>query len=216
VRPGLVVWDCDGVLVDTERLVTRLEAEWITALGWPLTQGEVVDRFVGRTATHMDAEIERHLGRAVPTGWHGDLREASHKLFRTELTAIDGVVDVLDRLDRAAVMSCVASSSDHDRLRLVLGMTDLYDRFGGRIHSAFDVPRGKPAPDLFQHAAELAGVAVGDCVVVEDSVPGVTGAVAAGMRVLGYAGGLVPAAQLIEAGAEVFEHMREVPARLDV
>ncbi|MDQ3103893.1 MAG: HAD family phosphatase [Actinomycetota bacterium] len=216
MRPGLVVWDCDGVLVDTERLVTRLEAEWITALGWPLTQGEVVDRFVGRTATHMDAEIKRHLGRAVPTSWHGDLREASHKLFRAELTAIDGVVDVLDRLDRAAVMSCVASSSDHDRLRLVLGLTDLYDRFGGRIHSAFDVPHGKPAPDLFEHAAELAGVAVGDCVVIEDSVPGVTGAVAAGMRVLGYAGGLVPAAQLSEAGAEIFEHMREVPARLHV
>ena len=216
MRPRLVVWDCDGVLVDTERLVVGLEAEWITALGWELTPPDVAARFLGRSAAHMEAEIERHLGRAVPPGWYDRLRTASHDRFRAELTPVDGVVDVLDRLDAAGVAMCVASSSDHDRLRLVLGLTSLYDRFGGSIHSAYDVPRGKPAPDLFLHAAREAGVAPVDCVVIEDSVPGVTGGVAAGMRVLGFAGGLMPAEQLRAAGAETFDHLREVPARLGV
>lgn len=214
MRPGLVVWDCDGVLVDTERLVTRLEAEWITALGWPLSQQEVVERFVGRSEGHMAAEIEQHLGRALPAGWYHDLREASYALFRAELTAVEGVADVLDALDEAGVGTCVASSSGHDRLRLVLGLTGLYDRLAGRIHSAADVRRGKPAPDLFLHAARAQGVAPDGCVVVEDSVPGVIGAVAAGMRVLGFGGGLTAEDRLYAAGAEVFHRMDELPSLL--
>ncbi len=209
----LVVWDCDGVLVDSERLVTRLEAEWITRLGWSLTPDQVVERFMGRSAGHMEAEIARHVG-AVPDGWHAELRDASLALFRAELTAVAGVPEALDAMDRAGVACCVASSSGHDRLRLVLGLTGLLDRFEGRIHSSQDVVRGKPAPDLFLHAAAHAGVAPVDCVVVEDSVPGVTAGVAAGMRVLGFAGGLVPAAALGAAGAEVFDRMDELPARI--
>ncbi len=212
--PGLVVWDCDGVLVDTERLVTRLEAEWITALGWPLGQHEVVERFMGRSEPVMVAEIERQLGRRLPAGWYGDLREASYELFRAELTAIEGVVDVLDALEAADVAMCVASSSGHDRLRLVLGLTDLTDRFRGRVHSVQDVARGKPHPDLFLHAAGRSGVDPADCVVIEDSEPGVRGGVAAGMRVLGFGGGLAPTEALRAAGAEIFEQMSELPGLL--
>ncbi len=214
MRPDLVVWDCDGVLVETERLVTRLEAEWITGLGWPIGQDEVIARFVGRSEGHMAAEIERHLGAPVPAGWHEALREASHELFRAELTAVEGVVETLDRLSAAGLAMCVASSSGHDRLRLVLELTGLYERFAGRIHSASEVPRGKPAPDLFLHAARTRGVEPARCVVVEDSVPGVSGGVAAGMRVLGFGGGLTPGHRLAEAGAEVFQTMDQVPALL--
>lgn len=208
------MWDCDGVLVDTERLVTRLESEWITALGWPLTPDEVVARFMGRSEATMAAEIEQALGRRPPDGWHDDLRAASYDLFRAELTAIEGVVDVLDALEAAEVPMCVASSSGHERLRLVLGLTGTYDRFAGRIHSASDVARGKPHPDLFLHAASEMGVEPVDCVVIEDSEPGVRAAVAAGMRVLGYGGGLTPPDQLRDAGAEVFERMDQLPAML--
>ncbi len=216
MRPELVVWDCDGVLVETERLVTRLEAEWITALGWPISQDEVVARFVGRSAGHMEAEIERHLEKPVPAGWHEALREASHELFRAELTAVEGVADSIDRLASAGLAMCVASSSSHDRLRLVLGITGLYERFAGDIHSVSEVERGKPAPDLFLHAARTRGVEPARCVVVEDSVPGVSGGVAAGMRVLGYGGGLTPGDRLAEAGAEVFQTMDQVPALLGI
>lgn len=213
MRPGLVLWDCDGVLVDSERLVTRLESEWITALGWPLTPADVVQRFMGRSAAHMESEIARHVG-SVPDGWYDDLRDASHALFRAELTAIEGVVEALDALDRGGVTSCVASSSGHERLRLVLGLTGLLDRFDGRLHSAQDVAHGKPAPDLFLHAARAEGVAPADCVVVEDSVPGVAAGVAAGMRVLGYAGGLTAPGLLAAAGADVFDRMDALPGLL--
>ncbi|CAN5865347.1 HAD family phosphatase [soil metagenome] len=208
------MWDCDGVLVDTERLVTRLEAQWITALGWPLTQADVVERFMGRSEATMTAEIERALGHELPAGWYADLRGASHELFRAELTAVDGVVDVLDALEVAGVATCVASSSGHDRLALVLSITGLAARFDGRVHSAEDVDRGKPHPDLFLHAARVQGVAPTDCVVIEDSEPGVRGGVAAGMRVLGFGGGLAPTGSLRSAGAEIFEEMAELPALL--
>lgn len=211
MRPDLVVWDCDGVLVDTERLVTRLESEWITDLGWAVTPEDVVERFMGRSEAHMAAEIERELGKAVPEGWQNALREASHELFRAELTAVEGVVDTLDALDRAGVPMCVASSSGHDRLRLVLGLTDTFERFEGRIFSAEEVANGKPAPDLFLHAAAQSGADPARCVVVEDSEAGVQGAVEAGMRVLGYAGGLTSRERLSGAGAEVFDRMDELP-----
>jgi len=210
-----VIWDCDGVLVDSERLVTRLEAQWITALGWPLTQAEVVARFVGRSEKHMATEIERHVD-CVPAGWFDRLRAASHELLRAELTPVDGVIAAMDALDAAGVPMCVASSSDHYRLRLVLGQTGLLARFADRIHSATDVDDGKPAPDLFLRAAEVHGVAPAHCVVVEDSTPGVTAGVASGMRTLGFAGGLTPADRLRGAGAEVFDQMAELPALLGV
>jgi HAD superfamily hydrolase (TIGR01509 family) len=107
---------------------------------------------------------------------------------------------------------CVASSSGHDRLRLVLGLTDTFERFEGRIFSAEEVQNGKPAPDLFLLAAERSGADPARCVVVEDSEAGVQAGVAAGMRVLGYAGGLTSRERLSGAGAEVFDRMDELPA----
>ncbi len=205
-----MIFDCDGVLVDSERLVTRLEAAEITALGWPLTQEEVIERFVGRSEAYLQAEVTRRVG-APPDGWYDRLRERTHELFEAELQPVDGVVDAVREV-AARSATCIASSSGHDRLRLVLGLTGLWDTFVGRIYSAVDVAHGKPAPDLFLHAAAAQGYAPGECVVVEDSVPGVQAAAAADMRVLGYGGGLTAPAELAAAGADVFDAMAELPA----
>jgi len=210
VSARLVVFDCDGVLVDSERLVVRLEAAEITALGWPLGVDDVIERFVGRSEAYMSAEIAQHVEGGLPDGWYDRLREQTHELFRAELQPVDGVVGAVAEVQQHAA-TCVASSSGHDRLRLVLGLTGLLDAFDGHLHSAEDVANGKPAPDLFLRAAEQEGHAPADCVVVEDAVPGVQAAVAAGMRVLGYGAGMTAPDLLAAAGAEVFTDMRELP-----
>src|SRR5690606_13138456 len=131
----LVIFDCDGVLVDSERLSVRVEARLITELGWPLTEQDVLERFVGRSDAHMKAEIEAALGRSVPE-WDEAYRTALHEAFHAELVAVEGVVEALDALDAAGLATCVASSGTHDKMAVTLGLTGLHDRFAGRIHSA--------------------------------------------------------------------------------
>ena len=203
----LVIFDCDGVLVDSERLAVRVESRLISSLGWELTPDDVLKRFVGRSDAYMLGEIEAALGRAVPE-WPDLYREALHASFHEELTAVDGVAEAIDALDTA---TCVASSGTHDKMRLTLGLTGLYERFEGRIFSTTEVEHGKPAPDLFLHAAERMGVTPERCVVVEDSRSGVEAARAAGMRSLGYAGGLTPADWLEGPGTTVFTDMGNLP-----
>jgi HAD superfamily hydrolase (TIGR01509 family) len=127
---------------------------------------------------------------------------------------VPGVLDVLDRLDANGMATCVASSGTHDKMAFTLGLTGLADRFAGTIFSATEVEHGKPAPDLFLHAAARMGVAPSACVVIEDSRPGVDAAAAAGMRVLAYGGGVTPAARLERDGVEVFLRMDALPALL--
>lgn len=185
---GLVIFDCDGVLVDSERLAVRVEARLISELGWPLTEADVLDRFGGRSDAYMLGEIEAALGRPVPD-WQDRYQQCLHSAFRDELTAVEGIEAALDQLTAA---TCVASSGTHEKMKLTLGLTGLYERFAGRIFSTTEVEQGKPAPDLFLHAAGRSGVTPNRCVVVEDSRSGVEAARAAGMRSLGYAGGLTP------------------------
>jgi len=206
----LIVFDCDGVLVDSEVLAVRVESRLLTELGWPLTEAEVLDRFVGRSDAYMLGEIEAALGRPVPE-WTDEYQERLHQAFRDELVPVAGIVDALDALDTRGLPTCVASSGTHEKMRLSLGLTGLYDRFDGRISSATEVAHGKPAPDLFLLAATRAGIDPGCCVVVEDSRSGVEAARAAGMRSLGYAGGLTPAAWLEGPGTTVFTDMRQLP-----
>lgn len=214
----LVILDCDGVLVDSERLASRVGSRMITALGWPLSEAEVVERFLGRTESYVMAEIERVLGRPVP-GWVEDHRRALQEAFHRDLRPVPGVEAALDELalgppssGRPAPSTCVASSGPHEKIRLTLGLTGLYPRFEGRIFSAVDVERGKPAPDLFLHVAARLGAQPGACVVVEDSPAGVEAARAAGMRCLAYAGsGLVPVSALQGAGTVVFTDMSDLP-----
>ncbi|MFE3501155.1 HAD family hydrolase [Kitasatospora sp. NPDC059160] len=208
----LVIFDCDGVLLDSERLAVRIDAQVCAAVGWPLSEAEIVERFVGRSHAHMSAELQAHASVPLEPGWEEAFQHLYDEAFAAELTPVDGVVEALAQLARAGVRDCVASSSGHGRLRRTLGRTGLLARFQGRVFSAEDVAHGKPAPDLFLHAAATTGVAPGACLVVEDSTYGVAAARAAGMRSLGFHGGLTPAHRLTGPGTRTFDDMRELPA----
>jgi HAD superfamily hydrolase (TIGR01509 family) len=203
---GLVMFDCDGVLVDSERLTVRTEAEILSGLGWQLSESEIIERFVGRSARYMQGEIERHLGRTVD--WNLEFEVRYREGFERELVAVEGVIDALDRID---LPICVASSGSHTKIRFSLGLVGILDRFGDRIFSVDDVERGKPAPDIFLYAADQMGFEPSRCAVVEDSVSGVTAALAADMRVFAFAGGVTSESKLSLDGASVFCHMRELP-----
>ena len=205
---SLVIFDCDGVLVDTERIAVRIDVIVLAELGWPMTEAEVVERFMGRSDEEMTADIEAHLGRRLPASWEEPFRHLYRQAFEAELEPVAGVVAALDAI---AIPTCVASSGTHEKIRFTLGLTGLYERFAGRIFSVSDVARGKPAPDLFLHAAARMGVPPAQCAVVEDSRYGVEAARAAGMRAFGYAGGLAPKGALAGPQTIVFEDMRELP-----
>jgi HAD superfamily hydrolase (TIGR01509 family) len=206
----LVIFDCDGVLVDSERLAVRTEVEVLAALGWPLSDREIIERFVGRSPAYMQAAIERHLGRRID--FDRLFMQRHEEVFERELRAVDGVAALLDSL---RVPACVASSGTHERIRRSLELVGLAERFDGRVFSASDVAHGKPAPDLFLHAAAAMGAAPGRCAVVEDSVPGVEAGCAAGMAVFAFAGGVTDAAALARPGATVVESMLELAALFD-
>jgi HAD superfamily hydrolase (TIGR01509 family) len=208
-RYDLVIFDCDGVLVDSERLAVRTETRILNEIGWPLSESEVIDLFVGRTSQAMQEQVERHLGRDID--WTQEFEAPTREVFKRELTPVEGIVEILDALD---VPSCVASSGTHERIVYTLSLTGLFERFEGRIFSAEDVDVGKPAPDLFLYAAHEMGVAGSRCVVIEDSVAGVRAAHRANMMVLGFAGGVTKAEDLRAAGARTFLHMSELPSLL--
>ena len=204
----LVIFDCDGVLVDSEPIAVRIDLEILHDVGLPLSEAEVIERFVGRSPRVMREAIQTHLGHPVPGSWQERYEHLYWDAFEAELTAVEGVREALEQI---SLPSCVASSSEPDSLRHKLELTDLYERFQGRIFSASEVANGKPAPDLFLYAAGRMGVAPPACVVVEDSRYGVEAARAAGMDVLGYAGGLTPASVLAGPRTVVFDDMRELP-----
>jgi HAD superfamily hydrolase (TIGR01509 family) len=197
------------VLVDSERIATRIDVEVLTELGWTITQAEVIERFVGKTDAAMRQEVEEFLGRPVSADWER-FAHRYRDAFASELRPVDGIVDALDAIE---IATCVASSGTPESIETKLRLTGLWERFEGRISSAADVEHGKPAPDLFLHAARTTGVEPAACAVVEDSPFGVQAARAAGMRSFGYAGGIMPAERL--RGADVvFADMRELPGLL--
>ena len=204
----LVVFDCDGVLVDSEVIAVRVDQRVLADLGWELGLEEIVERFVGRSEARFIASIEQHLGIELADGWDRKYEPWYRTAFERGLVAVDGIQYALGRL---TLPHCVASSGSHAKMRRTLGQTGLLDRFEGRIFSATEVARGKPAQDLFLHAARSLGTAPERCVVVEDSVYGVQAARAAGMHVLAYAGGVTPAGRLAGPGTTVFTNMRELP-----
>jgi HAD superfamily hydrolase (TIGR01509 family) len=207
----LVIFDCDGVLVDSERLAVRVEAEYLAELGWPLSEAEIVERFMGRTTEFMDEAIEAQLGSRLPTDWKSQFQRRYLEAYAADLAPVDGITEALDRI---TIPTCVASSGSHDKIRFTLGHTGLYERFEGRIFSGYEVAAGKPAPDLFLHAAATMGADPARCAVVEDTRWGVLAARAAGMRAFGYAGGLTPPEHLEGEATQVFEDMRELPRLL--
>ncbi|MDX2559771.1 HAD family hydrolase [Streptomyces sp. TX20-6-3] len=203
----LVIFDCDGVLVDSERIYCRVDREVFASLGAEFTEVEMVEYFVGSSHDMLTAIVEERRGRPLEPDWQAPFKQRYEDALDAELTAVEGVTDLLDAL---AVPYCLASNGSHASIRKNLGRAGLLDRFEGRMFSARDVARGKPAPDLFLHAAATMGVPSERCAVVEDSPYGVRAARAAGMRAFGYSGGLTRADRLAGPGTVVFEDMREL------
>ncbi len=214
--PGLVIFDCDGVLVDSEPLAARVDAEMLGELGWAISVEEVAERFIGRSSADVRTVVESHLGRTLPEGWEAEYRRRFFQVAADELTPVAGVTDVVDRLIDAGIPVCVGSNSSRERVTWSLQVTGLLSRFEGHIFSGQEVPHPKPAPDLFVTAAAAMGVAPAQTVVVEDSHVGAQAARRAGMATFGYAGGLTRAERLTEAGATVFTAMADLPGLLGV
>jgi HAD superfamily hydrolase (TIGR01509 family) len=210
-HPELVIFDCDGVLVDSEPLAVRIDAILFAEFGMTMSEEEIIDRFVGRSPSVTHHAIEAHLGHPLPEDFEARSRAMFDEVYARELEPIDGIEEALDQI---TARTCVASSSEPDRLDHKLRLTGLYARFAGRIFSAEEVPNGKPAPDLFLHAARQMGVDPGVCAVVEDSQYGVQAARAAGMAAFGYTGSVTPARMLEGPGTTVFDDMRELPRLL--
>jgi HAD superfamily hydrolase (TIGR01509 family) len=208
-RFDLVIFDCDGVLVDSEWIAIRTEAQILTELGWPMSETEVIERFVGRSSRYMQTVIEERLGR--PIDWRSEFERRVRDVCERELEPVDGVIAMLDEITLA---SCVASSSGHRMLDFKLSLTGLAERFAGRIYSADDVAHGKPDPAVFLFAAASMGVAPDRCAVIEDSVSGVEAGVAAGMTVFAYCGGVTDAPQLEREGVVLFDAMHQLPELL--
>ncbi|MGI5288777.1 HAD family hydrolase [Nonomuraea polychroma] len=194
----LVIFDCDGVLVDSEPISVRVGTAALRRLGWTIDEAEYAERFVGCTNEYWAEQVGE-----TPPGWWEQVYAEYAAAIKAELCVVEGIEEALDRL---TVPSCVASNGRHTTIRRSLEITGLTERFAGRVFSAEDVAEGKPAPDLFLHAAATMGVTPERCVVVEDSPFGVMAAVSAGMRCLAYAGGLTPVTRLTGLGATALFH----------
>jgi HAD superfamily hydrolase (TIGR01509 family) len=214
-RFDLIIFDCDGVLVDSERLSIRIDALFLDRLGWPMTEQEVIDRFVGRSDADMLADIEAHIGGPIAPDIHREFDRVYRETFEAELKPVDGIVEALDEIAATGMPICVASSGGHAKIRRSLELTGLTRYFDDRIFSSADVVRGKPAPDLFLHAADRMGASPARCAVIEDSAFGVEAAIAAGMLAFAYAGGVTTADRLSRPGVVVFDDMRGLPALLE-
>ena len=210
----LVIFDCDGVLVDSERIAIRIDVEVIRRHGWDISEDEVIELFVGRSDEFMRAEVARRTGRDLGADWDTAFVDDYRAALERELRPVDGIVDALEAIDRLGLATCVASSGSHEKMRFTLGLTGLWDRFTGRIFSASEVAHGKPAPDLFLHAAGRMRCEPARCAVVEDSAAGVEAALAAGMRVYAYSGGVTPARRLARPGVTLVADLRDLASHL--
>lgn len=205
-----VIFDCDGVLVDSEVIAVRVLVDYLTQRGLPLTHAEAEDMFVGGTMAD-NALTARAAGADLGPGWVAEIYADIYETLRAGTPVIPGVPELLDRLDAAGLPYCVASNGAEEKMRITLGQNGLWHRFEGAVFSAHSLGVAKPDPRLFLSAAD--GVPPEACVVIEDSATGVRGAIAAGMRCLAYAPNGNGAA-LAELGAEVFTAMADVPGLL--
>lgn len=207
-----VIFDCDGVLVDSETLGNRVLADMITEIGFPLSPEQAVQQFKGGKLADCLAVVEDQMGQKLPADFATQVRAQMAQVFQTELQAIEGVREALEAIP---VTKCVASNGPEEKMALTLKITDLLHFFEGRVYSAYTLGVWKPEPDLYLYAASQMGVHPEECVVIEDSHLGVQAAVAAGIPVLGYADHSSPA-ELEALGARTFRSMHELPALLGV
>ncbi|MXN64755.1 HAD-IA family hydrolase [Stappia sp. GBMRC 2046] len=217
MRPGLVIFDCDGVLVDTETAANKVLAEMVTELGLPMDYREAQRRFMGRTMETIQPMVENLTGRSLPASWADGVRARTLLEFEKGVEPIRGIENVVAALKEEGIPYCVGSSGKYAKMRVTLGKSGLLPHFEDVLFSAEDCREGKPAPDIFLYAASGMGGTPEDCVVIEDSVAGIQAARAAGMRALGFTGD--PGADseaMRSAGAELFADMAKLPMLLNI
>jgi HAD superfamily hydrolase (TIGR01509 family) len=214
----LIIFDCDGVLVDTEPVSNRCFSAALNREGLAWDVPQTMRRLMGRSLRSCIEIVEKELGRTLPPTFVERLQADTFDAFRREGVApVPGVAGAIDALEAAGHRTCVASSGDLDKMQITLGGAGLWSRFEGRIFSASQVRRGKPFPDLFLLAAQQMGTAPADCIVVEDAPAGTQAGIAAGMRVLCYAGApWAERAAMLAAGGILFENMGELPGLVGV
>ena len=210
----LVIFDCDGVLVDSEPVTCRVMAAALTEVGLPKSTADCMRDYVGMWWPDVVSSIEAELGGRLPDRFTEEYRGRQVAALAAGCQTVPGAVAALDAVESAGALTCVASNGPHEKMEVTLGGCGLLERFRGRIFSAADVAAGKPAPDLFLHAAETLGAHPAACAVVEDSPLGIEAAVAAAMAPYGFAGGHATAAALEGAGAVAFASMDELPGLL--
>jgi HAD superfamily hydrolase (TIGR01509 family) len=212
-RVELVIFDCDGVLVDSEVISCRAHAETLTRHGYEISADQVLTRFLGRSMRQSILEVEAELGRRLPDDFH---TQVYAEIFRSFAASLQATPHIAAALAAITLPVCVASSGPPEKISASLNRVGLYDRFAPHVYSAVQVRNGKPAPDLFLFAAAEMKTAPARCLVIEDSVAGIAGALAAGMTVLGFHGGShcrpSYADTLRAAGAATtFDDMRQLP-----
>lgn len=216
MTPELVIFDCDGVLVDSEPLSNQVTVDALAGMGMEMTLKEAMDLFMDKSMVQV-AAIARDRGAPLPgtdAEWIAELYDITYARLREGVDPIPGVVRVLDALDAAGVPYCVASNGSDEKMDITLGGTGIAARFAGKRFSAHALGVSKPDPELFFIAARAMGVLPERAVVIEDSASGALGAQRAGMRCFGYAP--ERGAGLAEVGAEVFGDMAELPALLGI
>ena len=212
MTPRAVIFDCDGVVVDSEHPTLLMVQADLERYGLPVTLEELNAKYIGGTVETVAVKA-RANGARLPEDWVAEFYERMYDMLRRDTPLIEGIVGVLDALDAAGVPFAMGSNGTIEKMHITLGQHGLIERFRGHLYSGQAIGRPKPAPDLYLMAAERLGVAAGDCVVVEDSVAGATAARAAGMACFGYAPhGDVTG--LAGVGARVFSSMLELPALL--
>lgn len=215
MRHELVIFDCDGVLVDSEPASNRIMADNLTRHGLPLTAEQSMELFVGCSMAGVK-EKAISLGADLPDDWVEQVYSEEYACLRKGVPLVAGIRELLARLDAGGIRCCVASNGSEDKMRITLGQNGLWERFHpAAMFSAYKLGVSKPDPGLFLAAASQFQVSASDCVVIEDSTSGVTAAIRAGMRCLGYAAH-DDGSRLRALGAEVFHHMGEVPALLEI
>lgn len=202
----LIIFDCDGVLVDSEIIANQVLQQGLARLGWTLSLQEVIDRFMGKSLASCQDEIAAYLDAEIPEAFWSALQQKTYARFRSDLQPIEGIAEVLGAIQSP---KCVASSGSHEKIDITLGITGLKHHFSNAIYSATSVDHGKPAPDLFLYAAKQMKTDPSACLVIEDSPYGVQAALAADMRVLGYCA-LTPKERM--GAAPTFKDMSTLPA----
>ena len=228
-----IIFDCDGVLVDSERLANTVLVEYVREFGLVLSLEEALTQFTGGKMADCVVELERRLGRKLPDHFVSTFRARSAAAFRAHLHPVEGVETVVKNLYQRDLLYCVASSGPREKIELNLGITGLLHYFQARIFSAYEVGKWKPDPGLFLHAAQALGVEPQQCAVIEDSQPGIQAGLAAGMMVFAYQSESEKSVQPVESvasaqslaqntqamraasGVQTFGHMAELQTLLD-